>query len=90
MIAGTGVKKEYFLEQDQFNLTGIEVQSLFKNIKQEFVNNGLEETDANEDDIRLNLKKDPDESESTDSAKFVFLRGSDEPKEQNMEENSNE
>ena len=90
LIAGTGVKKEYFLEQDQFNLTGIEVQSLFKNIKQEFVNNGLEETDANEDDIRLNLKKDPDESESTDSAKFVFLRGSDEPKEQNMEENSNE
>lgn len=90
LIFQKGVEKEYLLEQDQFNLTGIEVQSLFKDIKKEFVKNGLEETDATEDDINLNLKKDPDESESTESLKFKFLRGSDEPEENNSEENNNE
>jgi hypothetical protein len=90
IMAEEGKKKEYILEYDQFNLTGSEVQALFKGVKQEFIKNGLEEADANEDDSVLDLKKDPDESESTESAKFVFLRGSDQPKELNEEEDNNE
>lgn len=79
IIDGKSGKKDYVLEQDQFNISGIEIQSLFKNIKKEFTNSGLNEEDATEDDVRLNLKKEADESESPENEKFQFLRGSNEP-----------
>ena len=74
-------KSDYILEYDQFNINNNEIKNLLKTVKEEFSKNGLNEEDATEDDIALNLKNDPDESDNINNSIFTYLRGSDEPNE---------
>ena len=84
-LMAEGNKGEYVLEYDQFNANSNEIKDILKNVKEQFTKNGLDENDATEDDTKLNLDKDPQESDSTNSGTFTYLRGSDEPKENEKE-----
>ena len=72
---------DYVLEYDTYNFPSNEVRNILKEVKEQFVKHGLNESDANEDDIKLNLDKEPSEKEDLDTDSFTYLRGTNEPKE---------
>jgi hypothetical protein len=84
-LMGENKKSEYTLEYDQFNVNSNEIKNILKSVKEEFAKNGLEPEDATEDDIALNLNKDPNESDNLNGPTFSYLRGSEQP-EENKEE----
>ena len=87
-LMGENKKGEYILEYDQFNINSSEIKNILKTVKEQFTKNGLDEEDATEDDIALNLNKDPQDPDNIGGPTFTYLRGTEEPKEEkeNQEE----